>query len=320
MIDPSVAALRSSSSQILISRKSCNSQEVDVDVVFYRPTPIAQPLPILTQPFVFWIASGQGTLEIHTDDGDRKAVAIQSGEFVLLAGSPSSQAHLHSSSAIPLTAMHVSIGLPLLGRAAREWTNGIPVSFRLREAHGEQDDVLSMLLNLLYTSLRGSSDVCHSFVKGISQALASHIARQYKGEQHVFASSPGGLPAYKLHRVFDAMRNKLAEPFELEQLADAVGLSPCHFSRAFKRTTGVSPSRYFVNLRMEEAKLMLINRKYSIIDVSLSLGYRSPSHFAQVFRQLTGVSPSAYRDSIWTTTGPVDKCFLPLKRAQRSLV
>ena len=81
----------------------------------------------------------------------------------------------------------------------------------------------------------------------------------------------------------------------MEALARQAGLSAFHFSRVFKEATGMSPSRYFVHLRMQKAHRLLSDTGYSIIDIALELGYRSPSHFSSVFRQVSGTTPSVYR-------------------------
>lgn len=92
------------------------------------------------------------------------------------------------------------------------------------------------------------------------------------------------------------MRERLTEPFDLEHLAGLAGLSTFHFSRAFKKASGVAPSRYFQRLRIEQAKRMLSGDDQSIIDIAMAVGFRSPSHFSQVFREVAGISPSEYRN------------------------
>ena len=91
------------------------------------------------------------------------------------------------------------------------------------------------------------------------------------------------------------MRERLTEPFDLEHLAGLAGLSTFHFSRAFKKASGVAPSRYFQRLRIEQAKHMLSGDDQSIIAIAMAVGFRSPSHFSQVFREVAGISPSEYR-------------------------
>src|SRR5438270_9023782 len=83
--------------------------------------------------------------------------------------------------------------------------------------------------------------------------------------------------------------------FRAAQLAAQAGLSKFHFTRLFKSATGVSPSQYHINLRMDAARKLLRETKKSVLDVALEIGYSNPSHFAQLFRRETGLSPSDYR-------------------------
>jgi len=72
-------------------------------------------------------------------------------------------------------------------------------------------------------------------------------------------------------------------------------LSKFHFNRLFKSATGVSPSHYHINLRMDAAKRQLRETKKSVVEIAMAVGYATPSHFAQLFRRETGLSPSDYR-------------------------
>ena len=72
-------------------------------------------------------------------------------------------------------------------------------------------------------------------------------------------------------------------------------MSKFHFHRLFKSAVGVSPSRYYINLRMNVARQLLRETKKSVVDVALDVDYTNPSHFAKLFRRETGLSPSDYR-------------------------
>ncbi|MCP9320555.1 helix-turn-helix transcriptional regulator [Acetobacter persici] len=87
----------------------------------------------------------------------------------------------------------------------------------------------------------------------------------------------------------------LAEPFDLDVLAALCDMSRFHFSRSFHNTMGQSPSRWFIQARMKQASHLLLHTDLPVIEVALTVGYKSPSHFAQIFRKTTGVSPRSYR-------------------------
>ena len=91
------------------------------------------------------------------------------------------------------------------------------------------------------------------------------------------------------------MAEHVAEEFNLDRLAERAGLSKFHFDRLFKSATGMSPSRYHINLRLDAARRLLRETKKSVMAVALDVGYTNASHFAQLFRRETRLSPSDYR-------------------------
>jgi AraC family transcriptional regulator len=77
-------------------------------------------------------------------------------------------------------------------------------------------------------------------------------------------------------------------------MASLVKLSPYHFCRAFKRTFGVPPHRYHLHRRIEYAKQLLAQRRTTITDIGLALGFADTGSFSETFRKATGVTPSSY--------------------------
>ena len=91
------------------------------------------------------------------------------------------------------------------------------------------------------------------------------------------------------------MLSNLGAGFSLTRLAAEADMSEFHFSRMFKRTSGKSPSQYFIGLKMERARALLRETRKDVIEIAFQVGYSNPSHFAQVFRRETGLSPVEYR-------------------------
>lgn len=84
----------------------------------------------------------------------------------------------------------------------------------------------------------------------------------------------------------------------LQEIAARVHLSPKHFSRMFKKTTGITLTEHIWLARIEKAKLLLRNPKMSVKEVAFACGFRSRSHFNHVFHGLIGSSPTNYRADI----------------------
>ena len=79
------------------------------------------------------------------------------------------------------------------------------------------------------------------------------------------------------------------------RLSALVHMSPYHFARLFKRSTGLPPHRFLVRCRIDEARALLAARTASIAEISRSVGFRTSSHFTTTFRRIAGVTPGAYR-------------------------
>jgi len=91
-----------------------------------------------------------------------------------------------------------------------------------------------------------------------------------------------------------------ADVKSLESILDAelsalVHMSPYHFARLFKRSTGVPPHRFLVRRRIDAARALLAAQTAPIAEIAQLVGFRTPSHFTTTFRRVTGMTPSAYR-------------------------
>ena len=85
------------------------------------------------------------------------------------------------------------------------------------------------------------------------------------------------------------------QSFTVQSLADAFGLSLSNASHYFKTHIGIPISEYMENLRMEEAKRLLLQTKASISEVVEKTGYTSSNTFLRVFKKTYGLTPSEYR-------------------------
>lgn len=81
----------------------------------------------------------------------------------------------------------------------------------------------------------------------------------------------------------------------LAELAALCRLSPHHFCRAFKASTGLPPHRYQIILRMERARDLLTNSSLPVSEISVAVGYEDPAYFSRLFARETGKSPSSWR-------------------------
>lgn len=251
-------------------------------------------IPSVSEPFLAWITSGEVDFQEREDGQPWSTNRIQKGSFFLTTGGAPYDVRWSAVSPEPYETLLVFIELPVLQRALEEVFRDEATHARLRDASAFNDEVLNSLLGLLRDELmRGQASPL--FVEAIAQAIAIHLARSYGVTDEEPHSNSPSLPGHKLRQITNWIAEHAAEEFSLERLAAQVGLSRFHFQRLFKAATGVSPSQYHINLRMEEARRLLRETKMSVVDIALEVGYTNPSHFAQLFRRETGLSPSDYR-------------------------
>ena len=103
------------------------------------------------------------------------------------------------------------------------------------------------------------------------------------------------LPGCRLRRVTEYIQQNLDKELTLAELAAVVYMSPYHFARLFKGSTGVPPHRFVVRQRIARARGVLATPELSIAQISRLVGFRTPSHFITVFRRVLGITPGAYR-------------------------
>jgi AraC family transcriptional regulator len=137
-----------------------------------------------------------------------------------------------------------------------------------------------------------------AYVEALGLALAHELMRS-----NDLASSPaseprGGLPGWQQKKVAQFIEENLADEISLSSLARLIQLSPSHFSRAFKQSFGMPPHRYLTRQRIERAKALLGERKLSVTEIGLDVGFSETSSFTATFRKVTGETPTAYRRSL----------------------
>ena len=104
------------------------------------------------------------------------------------------------------------------------------------------------------------------------------------------AMAPHRLAAVKAH-----VAANLAAEIHLDELAALAGLSPAHFSRAFRQQTGLSPYAWLIAQRVAAAMRLLAETDWPIARVAREAGFGTAAHFSTRFRRDAGASPAQWR-------------------------
>jgi len=101
----------------------------------------------------------------------------------------------------------------------------------------------------------------------------------------------------KLSQVIQMMENNIEEPISPSILARDVGMSTRQLERLFRRYLDRSPKRYYMELRLQKARNLLMQTDMSVINVALACGFASPSHFSKCYRAHYDTTPYRERGS-----------------------
>jgi transcriptional regulator GlxA family with amidase domain len=126
-----------------------------------------------------------------------------------------------------------------------------------------------------------------ALVEGIEDILSFEESRyrRVKASPNISVSAP-------LREVVKLMEANLEEPLEMEQLVTYAGRSRRQVERLFREQLGTTPQRYYLELRITEARRLLQHTEMSQVEVLVACGFVSPSHFSKCYSAYFGYRPS----------------------------
>ena len=140
--------------------------------------------------------------------------------------------------------------------------------------------------------------IAREFGTDIASAVADQqiytTIRTERDSQRLSVPTRIGVRHPKLAQVIQAMEANIEDPVSPAKLAAAVGLSTRQLERLFRRYLNRSPKRYYMELRLQKARNLLMQTDMSVINVGLACGFTSPSHFSKCYRAHYETTP--YRE------------------------
>lgn len=214
----------------------------------------------------------------------------------------------------PATYFVMSVDLPAAG-VVRSSATGDPylaVSLTLDAS------VLSQLLSDLPTAASGAGQETGFSVAAVMPELLDAWVRMLRLMQHPL-DIPALAPAYereilyrvlqgpmgwmlrdiatpdtalaRMHQVIQRIRQDYAYPLRMEDLAKDAAMSVSAFHRHFKAVTALSPLQYQKQVRLLQARTLLVAAGYSVTAAAHEVGYESPTQFSREYARLFGQSP-----------------------------
>lgn len=128
----------------------------------------------------------------------------------------------------------------------------------------------------------------------VAEQMIHSSIRAETDEQRLSIPTRIGVRHPKLSAVIQRMEANIEEPISPAVLAQQVGMSTRQLERLFRRYLNRSPKRYYMELRLQRARHLLMQTDMSVINVALACGFASPSHFSKCYRAQFATTP--YRE------------------------
>ncbi len=181
-------------------------------------------------------------------------------------------------------------------------------SFQEEFANVELSQAVFVVDKNRYSSAGGTSsaDLMLKLISArFGTELSNHVAdemiytsiRTDRDEQRLSIPTRIGVRHPKLSKVIYMMETNIEEPVSPSILASDVGMSTRQLERLFRRYLNRSPKRYYMELRLQKARNLLMQTDMSVINVALACGFSSPSHFSKCYRSHFDTTPYRERGS-----------------------
>lgn len=149
---------------------------------------------------------------------------------------------------------------------------------------------MDMVLHLIESRFGGD------LARGVANQFHHERIRRESDDQRGGRNTALGHLPENLRDAVRIMHGKIEEPLPIPFIARRVGLSTRQIERLFLRFFGKTPLRYYMELRLERARELLLYSDQSIIEIAVQVGFTSTSHFAGWYGRVYGVRPSEARD------------------------
>lgn len=129
----------------------------------------------------------------------------------------------------------------------------------------------------------------------VADQMVYNAVRDASSAQKVSLQSRNGMRNVHLARAIGMMRDHLDRRLSPTEIAAELGISARQLERLFGKYLNTSPRKYFMEMRLDRARHLLLQTEMSVIDVAFACGFESPGHFSRVYRTAFGVTPMMQR-------------------------
>ena len=247
-------------------------------------------IPPVAEQLILVVTRGAFDIESGGDDGRWRSARYTPGRIGMTAPGRPSRLRWRTVSAEPHETLQLHLPARTVSRMVEELWDRDPQLVRMPDALATIDPVLEQtMLGLLQAAEAGVPDL---YAESAAEFIMLHALVRHGG---LPAPRPAGRDDERVRRARSFLRENLAQPLSLAEIAAEAGMSRYHFLRVFQRQTGETPHRYLTRLRIEQARQELEHGTATVAEVAVRCGFAGRTHFTTMFRRQAGVTPSAYR-------------------------
>jgi len=148
---------------------------------------------------------------------------------------------------------------------------------------------LDMMIKLI------GDDFDEVLVNRVCEQVLTDRVRSPTDRQRLPLRARLGVQNAKVLSIIELMEQNLSEPLSLLDIADGVDLSRRQIERLFQQEMGRSPARYYLEIRLDRARHLLIQSSLPVVEVAVACGFVSASHFSKCYREFYARSPQQER-------------------------
>jgi AraC family transcriptional regulator len=194
----------------------------------------------------------------------------------------------------PVDFVHIYFAPATLAGVIAETFDRDPARVSLQDALGERDPLLATLARSLLDELSDDGGSC-AYLDDLMHLIACRALRLHSNVSASANRAQHALAPFRLRRAIDFIEEHLPEAIGVTEIAQASGVSPFHFSRAFRQATGKPPYAYLLERRIARARAMLASGG-SLGEIARLCGFASLGQFSRAFRRETGMTPTLFRE------------------------
>ncbi len=187
--------------------------------------------------------------------------------------------------------IHIAVNKDFFRKVAAETAGGKVFQF-IRAHHTYSEQVLDLIGNL-QREIMNHGETCGLMVESICAQLVIQLIRDLNAEDGGNINRVGKDNPY-IDKAIEFMQEYYSANIKISDICNLIYLSPSHFKRVFKESTGQTPYQYLMEIRLHKAKELLRKKEHTMEEVARMCGFVNSGHFSTVFKRNMNMSPKEY--------------------------